>query len=88
MLWIVKYLTGAWGRGARWEADSAEHPHEDNYLKLDCSKAKSLLGWSPKLDLAATLEWIVEWYQGFERNEDMRALTEQQIVRFENLEAA
>ena len=56
--------------------------------KLDCSKAKSLLGWAPKLDLAATLEWIVEWYQGFERNEDMRALTEQQIVRFENLEAA
>ena len=88
VLWIVKYLTNAWGGGARWESDSAEHPHEDNYLKLDCSKAKGLLGWAPKLDLAATLEWIVEWYQGFERNEDMRALTEQQIVRFENLEAA
>ena len=23
VLWIVKYLTNAWGKGARWEADSA-----------------------------------------------------------------
>lgn len=84
--WIAEYLTGAWGEGARWELDSAQHPHEDTYLKLDCSKARNLLGWAPKLRLATTLEWIVEWYRGYQRGEDMRSLTEDQIARFENIE--
>jgi len=86
--WIVEYLTSVWGEGARWELDSAQHPHEDTYLKLDCSKAKSLLGWAPKLQLSTTLEWIVEWYRGYQQNEDMRSLTEEQIIRFENVRAA
>ncbi|HID62785.1 MAG TPA: CDP-glucose 4,6-dehydratase [Anaerolineae bacterium] len=86
--WIVEYLTRLWGDGARWELDSAQHPHEDNYLKLDCSKARSLLGWAPKLSLPAALEWIVEWYRGYQQNQDMRALTEEQITRFESIEVA
>ena len=85
--WIVNYLTGFWGEGASWELDSAQHPHEDNYLKLDCSKAKSLLGWAPKLRLSTTLEWIVEWYRAYQQNEDMCSLTQAQIARFEDIEA-
>ncbi len=84
--WIVEYLTGSWGEGARWELDKTQHPHEDNYLKLDCSKARSLLGWAPKLRLTAALEWIVEWYRGYQQNKDMRSLTEEQIQRFEDIE--
>jgi CDP-glucose 4,6-dehydratase len=82
--WIVEYVTRLWGEGARWESDSAQHPHEDTYLKLDCSKAKTLLQWSAKLRLATALEWIVEWYQGYKQDENMRRLTEAQIARYEN----
>lgn len=85
--WIVEYLTSSWGEGARWELDTAEHPHEDNYLKLDCTKARSLLGWEPKLRLTTALEWIVEWYRGYQQNKDMRSLTGKQIRRFEDIEA-
>jgi CDP-glucose 4,6-dehydratase len=81
-------LTDIWGEGARWELDSAQHPHENTYLKLDCSKAHSLLKWAPKLNLPTTLEWIVEWYRGYQQHKDMRALTEDQIARFENIEVA
>jgi CDP-glucose 4,6-dehydratase len=84
--WIVETLSNMWGEGARWEIDSALHPHEATYLKLDCSKARSLLGWSPKTCLSTTLEWIVEWYQGYQRKEDMRRLTEAQIERYEDME--
>jgi dTDP-D-glucose 4,6-dehydratase len=42
--------------------DSADNPHEATYLKLDCSRAKKLLGWFPKLKLATALEWVVQWY--------------------------
>lgn len=82
--WVVQCLTKLWGDNARWELDSAQHPHEDTYLKLDCSKANRLLGWSLRLPLPTALEWIVEWYQGYGQNKNMRQLTEAQIVRYEN----
>jgi len=86
--WIADRLTSLWGENARWELDSAQHPHEATWLKLDCSKAKSLLGWSLKLCLSTTLEWIVEWYQGYRQDQNMRHLTESQIARFEDLGSA
>ena len=84
--WIVDYLANLWGEGARWELDTNQHPHEDNFLKLDCSKAESLLKWLPKLPLSSALEWIVEWYRGYQRNENMHSLIEAQIRRYDNLE--
>lgn len=81
--WIVEYLTNHWQDGGLWEPDSAWHPHEDTYLKLDCSKAKSALGWSPRLHLATTLEWIVDWYRGWQQGSDIRSLTVAQIARYE-----
>lgn len=83
--WVVEHLTSLWGENARWELDSAQHPHEATYWKLDCSKAKSLLGWSPKLDLSTALEWVVEWYRGYQQGQNMRDLTEAQIERYESL---
>lgn len=80
--WIVDYVTQIWGEGASWVMDGAEQPHENTFLKLDCSLAKSQLGWAPKLNLATALEWIVAWFQGYQRQEDMRALTEEQISRY------
>jgi len=80
--WIVEYLTERWGEGASWVLDKGEHPHEDNFLKLDTTKAKSILEWNPSLPLPILLDWIVEWYQGYKHNEDMRDLTERQIVRY------
>jgi CDP-glucose 4,6-dehydratase len=86
--WIVETLMHLWTsqtdrREARWELDLARHPHESRYLKLDCSKARALLGWQPKLDLQTALEWIVEWYYAFQQGDDLRALTQGQITRFE-----
>jgi CDP-glucose 4,6-dehydratase len=91
--WIVENLIRLWGEDARWERDLARHPHENRYLKLDNSKTTALLGWRPKLDLITALEWIVEWYRAYHQQNaagqasGMRALTREQIVRFENLEA-
>ncbi len=84
--WIVQHITNLWGDGASWHMDQKEHPHEDRYLKLDCSKAKTLLGWRPKLRLAVALEWIVEFYQGYFQKKDMRKLTQDQILRFQHLD--
>lgn len=43
-------------------------PHEANYLKLDCSKIKSKLGWAPNWDInmavKKTAEWTREYFEG------------------------
>ena len=64
--WIADRLAQFWGDGASWSQDAATHPHEAHYLKLDVSKSKASLGWQPVLPLTQALEWIVEWYRGFQ----------------------
>lgn len=83
--WITENITKNWGGNASWCLDNAEYPHEDHLLKLDCTKAKSLLSWTPKMDLTLVLDWIVEWYKGFVSDTDMYALTLDQIKRYEKL---
>lgn len=82
---IADDLVRLWGAGARWTRDFAHHPIESHALKLDASKAAARLGWRPALPLAGALEWIVEWYKGFESGEDLRKLTQSQIERYEAL---
>ena len=80
--WIVQRLVEQWGEGAAWRLDEGQHPHEASYLKLDCAKARARLEWSPRWDLAAALEKIVAWHRAFNRGEDMRAFTLQQISQY------
>ena len=83
--WILETLNHKWHGGIKWISSSAENPHEADYLSLDCSKSNRLLGWSPKLNLAAALELLVEWYQGYAGDDNMRELSTSQIAYFENL---
>jgi CDP-glucose 4,6-dehydratase len=85
--WIVDRLTKLWGEGASWEVDLGSHPHEATYLKLDCSKAKAKLGWTPRTSLATALDWIVEFYQAYQTHQNMREVTESQILRFQAIES-
>lgn len=84
--WIVELMKNLWGEGVRWEFDSSDHLHEAMYLKLNCSKARSLLGWSPKLHLSKALEWAVEWYQGYREGANMSTFSINQISRYEDQE--
>jgi CDP-glucose 4,6-dehydratase len=81
--WIVENLTKNWGGGASWTLDSNDHPHEAHYLKLDCSKAKSLLNWSPKWTLEQAIEQICIWHKAFQVGADMQALCLHQIKQYE-----
>lgn len=77
--WIVERLTQLWGENASWQLDGNPQPHEAYYLKLDCSKARGQLGWSPRWGLERTLHSVVAWQRAYLRNEDMRSLCLQQI---------
>jgi len=84
--WILKKLRALWGDKFCWELDTADNPHEASFLKLDCTKARSMLSWFPKLNQDNTFELIVDWYQGYIQNKNMRELSEKQIALYEKME--
>lgn len=43
-------------------------PHEAKLLMLDSSKAKSILGWQPKLNAEQAIRWTAEWYADRQRS--------------------
>lgn len=84
--WIVERMVALWGGGASWQLDtSADRVHEARYLKLDCSKARQLLTWSPVWGLNEALNKIVEWQKSALHQRDVHAITLQQVVEYEKL---
>jgi CDP-glucose 4,6-dehydratase len=81
--WVVERLDGLWPGGLRRARDERDHPHEARYLKVDSSRARGRLGWTPRWDLDEALASIVEWYVGLRDGDDMRALTLAQLARFQ-----
>lgn len=80
--WIVDHMVQAWGNGASWKLEEADQPHEANYLKLDISKARTKLGWSPRWDLSTTLDQIIDWHQSWVEEGDIQAKCLQQINQY------
>jgi len=83
--WIADQMAALWGTDAQWESDSADHPHEAHYLKLDISKARSRLDWHPALRLQDALKLIIEWAKQRSSGADMRACTLAQIQKYQHL---
>lgn len=81
--WIVQRMCSQWGGGARYEIDRGEHPHEAHYLKLDCSKARSGLGWQPRWDLERALDSIIDWTLRYRAGDDLRSVCLEQIASYE-----
>ena len=81
--WIVERLDAAFDGGAGWEIDAGENPpHEAHYLKIDSSKARSVLGWRPIWDLEQALASIARWYNAIRAGEDLRELAMSEIEAF------
>lgn len=61
---LVKLVIKHWGTGS-YKIDTSTHPHEAGFLKLDISKARSLLGWRPIYDVHEAVERTINWYKNF-----------------------
>lgn len=83
--WIVDRMTTLWGPDAQWEITGEKQPHEASLLAVDAAKAHMNLGWSPRLGLAETLRWTVEWYKRHGDGAPADTLIAEQIRAFENI---
>ena len=79
--WILDKMISKWPNSS-WELDNNSNPHEAGFLKLDISKAKSKLGWSPVWELSQTLERIVSWHQAWLNKDDMQAVCLTEIEEY------
>jgi len=60
---LVQLAIKVWGNGNWEDTSSPTAVHEANLLKLDIAKAKSELGWQPKLTASEAIRWTMEWYK-------------------------
>lgn len=63
--WVAEKIGEFWGSIDVWIKDGNEHPHEANYLKLDISKARMLLKWTPKWNASEAVKHTTNWYKDF-----------------------
>ena len=69
-----------WGNGlsAKLEVQS-NAPHEAGFLKLDCSKIKSILGWKPRWHIDQAIEKTIELTRIIQNSEDIAKAMNRQI---------
>lgn len=59
---LVDLFCKSW-KGASWFVQGDGGPHEANFLKLDCSKAKTILNWQPKWAIGEAVAHTVSFYK-------------------------
>ena len=82
--WVADRLCALWGKDSGW--DQPENPgpslHEAGILKLDCAKARAILGWRPAFTLETALAQIAQWHGAVAQGTDARALSLAQLADY------
>jgi CDP-glucose 4,6-dehydratase len=81
---VVEIARAAWGHDANvaWgPGDSG--PHEAGTLSLEISKARNILGISPRWSLHDAVHRSIAWYRRQQAHGDARTLCEEDIAAFE-----
>lgn len=78
---VVDRVVALWGSGSWVDCSDQEALHEAVLLRLDCTKAKTLLGWKPRLDLNTALAYTLAWYKNYAHG-DVYELCREQIAEY------
>lgn len=78
---FVKYTDNKIRRIDKTEENAV---HEANFLKLDCSKLKSVFGWKPHWHVNQAVQKTVEWSEVWLKNGNIQECMDRQIEDFLN----
>lgn len=81
---LVELFCSTWGNQLTWENKNDDGPNEAVFLKLDCSKLKSVFGWHPRWRVADAIAKTVEWIQAYLSDADMCEIMDKQIAEYLN----
>lgn len=79
---LVDMFCNEWGNNQSWENKFDGGPHEANFLKLDCSKLKSVFGWKTTWGVADAVSKTCEWAKAYELNQNINIVMDKQIEEF------
>lgn len=80
---LVRLFCKYWGDGAGWINQAEKNaPHEANFLKLDCSKIKSIFGWKPRWNIDECMKYTTRFYKAWLAGEDIPAEMDREIREF------
>lgn len=80
---LVGLFCKSWGGNAGWKSVmEADAPHEANFLKLDCSKIKSVFGWRPRWHIEEAIARTVEWSKVYLGGGDIVEIMDRQIGEY------
>ncbi len=79
---VVGTVARLWGAGASIIVDETPQPREAPLLALDAAKARSRLGWKPRLSTEDALAWTIAWYRDWYANGQAQDLANAQIERY------
>ena len=80
--WILNQLCKKSPK-AQWRLDKEQQLHEAHTLRLDSSKAKARLDWSPRWNLEKALTETFKWHTAWKKGEDMALKSLEQINSYE-----
>lgn len=80
--WIVREICTRWGTKASYVINKGYNPFESQFLRLDCTKSKTQLGWRPNWNLEYAITKIMEWILAYRANEDLTKLSLNQIEEY------
>lgn len=80
---LVQLFCNCWGNSAKWETNiDPNAPHEASFLKLDCSKIKSVFKWKPKWNINKCVEMTCRFTKLFFNNENIYHEMNKEIEEF------
>lgn len=81
---IATELIKNYGKGELKDSSDPNAVHEAKLLMLDITKAKTKLGWKPRMNMQQCMELVADWYKRYQ-TEDVYQLCVEEIGKFSNL---
>lgn len=84
--WVLGEIQNNLDHPLKYKVDRSPHNHKETFcLKLDSSKASTLLGWNPRLRINDAINWTIDWYKNYINGQDMHEFTLNQIRHYGGL---
>lgn len=80
---VATELIKNYGKGELKDSSDPNAVHEAKLLMLDITKAKTKLGWKPRMNMQQCMELVADWYKRYQK-EDVYQLCVEEIDKFIN----
>lgn len=80
---VATELIKNYGKGELKDSSDPNAVHEAKLLMLDITKAKTKLGWKPRMNMQQCMALVADWYKRY-RTEDVYQLCVEEIEKFIN----